>query len=72
MLKRIVSGIMLTLFLTNMLTLAFNIQQVKAKGAAFAVEKNNIVVDGADYTYQEIGNGTRIDLHRKDARALLA
>lgn len=65
MVKRIVSGIMLTLFLANMLSLAFNIQRVKAKGAAFVVESNNIVVDAAGYTHKWIGNGTRIDLHGK-------
>ncbi|MCJ7429749.1 right-handed parallel beta-helix repeat-containing protein [Candidatus Bathyarchaeota archaeon] len=91
---KIVPAIMLTLLLTSMLTLAFNIQPVKATGAIYiradgsidpqeasistidnvtytftdnindsiVVERDSIVVDGADYTVQGTGGGDGIDL----------
>jgi len=103
--KKIASGIILTLLLISMSTLAFNIQPVKSDRAwtenifiradgsvdpdtapvstvdnitytltdnivgdvpygasAIAVESDNIVVDGADYTVQSTESGTGIDL----------
>jgi len=91
--RKAVSGIMLTILLIGMLTLAFNIHSVKASGTIYIkadgsvdpptapiqrngdlytftdniyesiiVERNNIVVDGADYTVQGAGGGKGIDL----------
>ena len=72
-----VSGIMLTLLLIGMLTVAFNIQPVKASGTIYissdytftsniyepiVVTADNIIIDGAGYTLQGTGSGIGIDL----------
>jgi len=86
--RKAISGIMLTLILISMLSLSFNIQQVKASGTIYiradgsvdpdtapissvdnvtytftnnisdsiVVERDNIVVDGANYTIQGKGD----------------
>jgi len=92
--KKTASAIMLTLLLTSMLTLAFNIQPVKASGTIYiradgsidpstapistvdnvtytftdniseplVVQRNNIIVDGANRTVQGSGSGAGINL----------
>lgn len=91
--KKIAIGILLTLLLTSVTTLTFNIQPAKASGTIYiradgsvegtdkivtadnitytfignitdsiVVERDNIVVDGADYTVQGAGTGTGITL----------
>jgi len=72
-----VSGIMLTLLLIGMLTLAFNIQSAKASGTIYigsdytftsdiyepiVVTADNIIIDGNGYTLQGTGSGYGIDL----------
>lgn len=90
---KVVTGIILTLLLVNMLTLALNIQPAKATGTIYIktdgsvdppdapiqrdgdlytftdniydfiiIERDNIVVDGADYTVEGTGIGTGIYL----------
>ncbi|UCE16907.1 MAG: right-handed parallel beta-helix repeat-containing protein [Candidatus Bathyarchaeota archaeon] len=76
--KKAFSGIMLTLLLTSMLTLAFNIQPAKASGTIYitsdytfthniyepiVVLADNIVIDGNGYTLQGTGSGTGIELN---------
>jgi parallel beta-helix repeat protein len=91
--RKMVSAITLTLLLIGMLTLAFNIQPVKASGTiwirgdgsvdpptapiqrvgdyytftaniydSIIIERDSIVVDGAEYTVQGAASGAGIDL----------
>jgi parallel beta-helix repeat protein len=94
--RRMVSGIVLALLLMSMLTLAFNIQPVKASETIYiranglvegtekiitadnitytftdninepiVIERNNILINGAGYTLQGVGNGTGISLSER-------